>query len=350
MSSSVVSNVTVAKKRIKRCDFKGCGKTENDCKIVNHSCPEHHALMKMRGNANRKSSHKKVKAQKRKFIDFKLTNTAKSREFFRNHSFQNDVLKTGAVGKGKLLGLTACAGSPYLALKKYGAAFIEKGIRIDSEAQDDFMTYVTEVSKKMEFSFVGLTASHEPKFITKGNPNRFVMAIPSDDEKFYTWNHIIPQYEKMVRDLKVPNLKGKKDTDEVMKLDFNLLVIQAGVHDRQREHTDAIQAFALGNNTKKFNMVGLTAISNHSFLYVQPIGMEPLLVLVEKGDTLIVRLDIPHAGAENVTDFDNTRLHCFIEFPGMNIEEVDGYAVKLFNWQNGPTMSWDDEEFKFKVM
>ena len=43
------------KKRIKRCEFKGCSKTENDCLIVNHSCEEHHAAIKLRDNKNRKS-------------------------------------------------------------------------------------------------------------------------------------------------------------------------------------------------------------------------------------------------------------------------------------------------------
>ena len=31
------------KKRIKRCNFKGCKATENDDVIINHACPKHHA-------------------------------------------------------------------------------------------------------------------------------------------------------------------------------------------------------------------------------------------------------------------------------------------------------------------
>ena len=69
----------------------------------------------------------------------------------------------------------------------------------------------------------------------------------------------------------------------------------------QQAHTDVIHAFELSTNTKHFHMVGLTAIDKQCFLYVQPLGMEPLLVLIEKGDTLIMRSDIPHAGAENLT-------------------------------------------------
>ena len=36
----------ISKFKVKRCEFKGCKKTSNDCHIVNHSCPEHHDLMK----------------------------------------------------------------------------------------------------------------------------------------------------------------------------------------------------------------------------------------------------------------------------------------------------------------
>ena len=88
-------------------------------------------------------------------------------------------------------------------------------------------------------------------------------------------------------------------------------MLEPGVNERQQEHTDVGPPFELGSNTKHFHMVGLTAIDNQSFLGVQPVGMEPMIVLIEKGDTLLMRHDIPHAGAENLTERKNVRLHFF---------------------------------------
>ena len=48
MSLKKFASVTTTppKKRLKRCEFKGCGKTSSECTIINHGCPEHHAYMK----------------------------------------------------------------------------------------------------------------------------------------------------------------------------------------------------------------------------------------------------------------------------------------------------------------
>ena len=107
----------VAKKRIKKCECKGCEKTENDCQIINHSCPEHHAAMKIRGNIYGKNSFMKTNAVKRKHFDFNVSDFMKSSDFLSYYSFLNDVIKTAAVGKGKILALNDVSGSPYQALK-----------------------------------------------------------------------------------------------------------------------------------------------------------------------------------------------------------------------------------------
>ena len=104
---------TVAKKRIKICEFKGCGKTENYCQIINHSCLEHHAAIKICGNIYRKKSFFKTNAIKRKYFDFNVSNFVKSSDFLSHYSFLNDVIKTAAVDKGKILALNDVSGSPY---------------------------------------------------------------------------------------------------------------------------------------------------------------------------------------------------------------------------------------------
>ena len=101
-------------------------------------------------------------------------------------------------------------------------------------------------------------------------------------------------------------------------------MIDPGVDERQQEHTDVGEEFELGSNTKHFHMVGLMAIDKQSFLYVQPLGMQPMIVLIEKGDTLLMRHD---TGAENFTERKNVRLHFFVDVLGWNLKLDHGYSV-----------------------
>ena len=135
-----------------------------------------------------------------------------------------------------------------------------------------------------------------------------------------------------------------------MEMHFNLLMIDPGVDERQQEHTDVGEEFELGSNTKHFHMIGLTVIDKQSFLYLQPLGMEPIIVLIEKGDTLMMRHGIPHAGAENFTQLKNVRLHFFIDIPGWNLKLDHGYTIKKFNWDNGPKIVCFPDKFKYTVM
>ena len=61
-----------------------------------------------------------------------------------------------------------------------------------------------------------------------------------------------------------------------------------------------------------FYLVTITGIEKESLFYIQPVGMEPKLVLIERGDTLLFCNNTPHTGAENLTDHQNVRLNFFI--------------------------------------
>ena len=50
------------------------------------------------------------------------------------------------------------------------------------------------------------------------------------------------------------------------------------------------------------------AIEKYSFFYVQPVNMEPFLVLIEKDDTLLMRYDVPHVWEAHLTGRENVRL------------------------------------------
>ena len=45
--------------------YKGCEKTEVDCKIVNHACPEHHQVIKDISSKKQSDNKKKYNALKR---------------------------------------------------------------------------------------------------------------------------------------------------------------------------------------------------------------------------------------------------------------------------------------------
>ena len=344
----MISSV-VQKKRIKRCEFKGCRKTETDCVIKNHGCPEHCEIMKNRGNENKKSWIAKNNAFKRMKVDFEINQRINSSEFIKLNSFMNSIFKTSAIGKGKVMALTELATTPYLALKKYGVTIIENAIMIDDKAHEQFGKYVDNVRNRLEPSFTKLTKGNKPKFITNGQPNRFVMSIPKEDEHFFGWNDIQCQFDEMLDNLDMPVPKKRDSNDDNFDCHYSLLLTEPKMDKRQQEHTDVRKQFELGHNTKHFHMIGLTAISKQSFLYVQPVGMKPILVLVEKGDCLLMRDDIPHAGAENHTDYNNVRLHMFVDVLGWNLNVDHGYSIKKVQWNNCPKIVYDKDKFEFNV-
>ena len=56
--------------------------------------------------------------------------------------------------------------------------------------------------------------------------------------------------------------------------------------------------------------------------------MEPLLVLIEKGDTVLIRHGIPHIGAKNLTECKNVRLYSFIDIPSWKLHLGKGYFIR----------------------
>ena len=62
MKNSSEAATLPGKKRLKRCEFKGCKKTSDDCAVIDHACPEHHAIMKQRNTKHRITNFAKQKA------------------------------------------------------------------------------------------------------------------------------------------------------------------------------------------------------------------------------------------------------------------------------------------------
>ena len=95
-------------------------------------------------------------------------------------------------------------------------------------------------------------------------------------------------------------------------LHFNVLKSDGGLSQAQQAHTDELPPFSLGTTTKYSHFVTLTRIEKETLFYIQPMGIERILILIERDDTLLFRNDIPHSGAKNLTDNLNCRLYSFL--------------------------------------
>ena len=90
--------------------------------------------MKQNGNDYRRANQAKHRALKRKEFSFDVASLSKSTKFMRYDSFQGNVVKTGAIGKGKLIAMTELSNLPYVALKNHGVVFIQDAVTIDDDA------------------------------------------------------------------------------------------------------------------------------------------------------------------------------------------------------------------------
>ena len=180
-------------------------------------------------------------------------------------------------------------------------------------------------------------------------PNRY--SIGGDDCDLNDWNNIDEQFRFLGYKLKLPH-KGHalKRASLKLNVDFNIIKSDAGLTQSQQAHTDELPEFSLGNTTKCFNFGTLTGIQKETLFYIQPIGMDPQLVLIEMGDTILFRLDVPHAGAENLTDNPNLRLHSFISVDEWDLPFQEGHTQLAVHWNVVPSVKWDALNLKFKVV
>ena len=87
--------------------------------------------MKSKNTKQRISHYAKQKAVLRKKFDFSPCSTiVKSSAFLKIDSYKTDVIKSAAVEKGKLIGLTNSEKNAYQSLKKYGIAFVEDAMEV----------------------------------------------------------------------------------------------------------------------------------------------------------------------------------------------------------------------------
>ena len=74
-----------------------------------------------------------------------------------------------------------------------------------------------------------------------------------------------------------------------------------------------IRIFHIRLELKKNHFSAVFGIEKESYLDVVPRGKsQPQRVLIERGNVLFVRNDIPHRGCENLSDYTNHRIHILI--------------------------------------
>ena len=144
-------------------------------------------------------------------------------------------------------------------------------------------------------------------------------------------------------------LKKKRDFCEEFEFYFSVTKSDPNLENLQQLHCDEFQSFSYGNDSKLIQFSALICVERQSFIMVQPYGYEVRRVLLERGDALFMRTDVPHAGVENLTDNANYRIHAFINVPEWEATFKDGYHIKKVTGQTIMPMKWNSKESKFKL-
>ena len=235
--------------------------------------------------------------------------------------------------------------TPYDALRKTGVAFMANSLNIKYHEVTLLKEYSTHVNDQFKPLFVNLSANNKPHFQKGKEPQRKTV-IPRDDDQFLdNWNELSTQLSELLKDMK---LKCKGGICEDFKYHCSLIKSDPNLYSIQQLHCDEFKPYNFGDKEKVFELSVLICIERQSFIFLKPNGYDLSRVLMERGDALFMRTDIPHAGTENLTDNSNHRIHCFIYPKDWNHEKKNGYFVKKVTGEVMNPMKWSSKDSKFK--
>ena len=140
---------------------------------------------------------------------------------------------------------------------------------------------------------------------------------------------------------------GKNKFCKKVELEFKVLKSDANLYNLQQLHCDEHPAYMYGEKSTRFDMALLVCVEKRSFLYVKLDGKELKRVLLERGDAIFVRNDIPHYSSENLTQMDNFRLHVFVDVVEWDLPKSKGMVTKKVEGRVNQPIVWDDKAFKF---
>ena len=328
--------------RVRKCLFKGCKKTSLDCKIVNHACPKHHAVMKAKNSKQRKANYNKHRKLKQCGLNFAILKDFANLNVYRELRFEVDVVRNAAMFKGFLLGISEDK-RHFEALQEYGVCFINTAVKIGEKELKEFKELVSKNESKFERLFTGLTAKNGPKFRNAKVPNRFVMNTSDIEEELARWNNIINKMRSIKDEIDFP-VKGKEKAD--VSFSMSILKTQASCEEPQVLHTDEFEPFSFGNKSDEFGINSVTAITD-CFIWVHPFQGNLNLLYLQTGDTVLIRTDIPHAGGENLTNNDTYRIHTFWYINQWNVALKDGFTNKKVAMAKQPSIKWHEKKQKY---
>ena len=102
--------------------------------------------------------------------------------------------------------------------------------------------------------------------------------------------------------------------------DYSLLNYDANLTIIQTFHCDQAAPYSY-KRANKSSFSSIVGVENNSFLDIKPYTHHPpQYVLIERGDVLFVKNDIPRRGCENFIDYKHHRVHYFCD--PKNIEDT----------------------------
>ena len=232
--------------------------------------------------------------------------------------------------QGEFIALTNVSKSVYYALKNHGVAYVKKFQSIQDNQYKQFKGMVKEW--KYARLFTTFSADGMKKF--KGtSPNRWMINEPSRMHAVASWNNMEGKLVELFTENKFPHAMFD------FSLNYSLLKSDPNLDCAQQTHCDQASPFSYGTD-KLFTFSAIMGIEKESYLDVCTKGkIEPQRVLIERGDVLFVRNDIPHRGCENLTDYTNHRIHILI-IPA-NMKTNSGTKSVPMN-DFGPCPKWGD--------
>ena len=97
----------------------------------------------------------------------------------KHDSYKTDVIKSAAIAKGKLIGLTISERNPHLSLKKYGMDFVEDAININDKVYEYHSEFIDSKADRFNKLFTIINKNGSPKYLPDKSLNRYL--IGGDD-------------------------------------------------------------------------------------------------------------------------------------------------------------------------
>ena len=332
-------------KAVRKCGFKGCKKTSNECVIKCKGCPEHYEIMKERSRKQRITHYHQASAKKHKTFHHKIDNNHLSLPVLKELSYEKDVLRSAIRLKYTLPDISECNGSMYKCLQRNGVCMAQNLVDITEDAYDEFTKAVSQDAFKFEKMFTDLTVNGKTKILAGDGPNRWILDGNEFSLDLKEWSRFEGVMAEFAQDAQFPK-RGAKNAPKV-DFEYNVFKTAPLVMDPQTPHTDEYELEHFNNNSKTFPIVSITGVSETTLLYIRPLGWALAPVCLERGDTLFFRTDIAHAGAQNVTEIPNYRIHTFWKVEGWDDKAREDLSVKFAKCERPYDLFWDKPAIQY---